>query len=68
MMFDGHVLKRLQAEIAGIAGDPLAAIELRQRLVEHLQQLRTEHAVIGKKVEGARLRRCAFTAYKELRK
>ena len=68
MMFDGHVLKRLQAEIAGVAGDRLAAIELRQRLAEHLQQLRTEHAAISKKIEGARLRRRAFTAYKEFPK
>lgn len=68
MMLDGHGLKRLQAEIDGLAGDRLAAIDLRQRLAEHLQHLRTEHAVIGKNLEGARLRRRALTAYKELRK
>ena len=68
MMFDGHVLKRLQAEIAGVSSDHLAAIELQQRLADHLQQLCMEHSVIGRKIEGARLRRRALTAYKELRK
>ena len=68
MTFDGHVLKRLQAEIVGVAGDRLAAIELRQRIADHLQQLLAEHAVIGRKIEGARLRRRALSAYKELRK
>lgn len=65
---DGHVLKRLQVEIAGVAGNRLAAIELRQRFADHLQRLIAEHAAIGKKLEVARLRRRALTAYKELKK
>ena len=65
---DGHALKRMQAEIATVANNRLAAFELRQRLVDHTQQLIAERTAIGKELERARLRRRAFAAYKELKK
>lgn len=64
---DTHALKRMQSEIAGKALDRLAAIELRQRLMDHIHQLVTKRADIGREIEGARLRRRAFTAYKEFK-
>lgn len=65
---DVHELKRLQTEAGSVHHDRLAAIELRQRLADHVQRLVSEQAVVGSEIQRSKLRRRAFAAYKEFKR